>query len=215
MDAFWIRRANAVCFWFLHCCVFQRLSKSSAFWSCFACIYWDAHPCRVIPFFFLLWSQSNKAVWLFWTSQLRIASLLRWFRVSEYWVICIACKQCPNAGIIWLWVNQTDFLTDVMLTVPVSHLSQISFYSHLRPVSHRFRVFSLAPVLTGCSFHTGNVSRVISHPTVKLIVASYGRDVHLSEFNSKFIPEINFEIWNVKFECWIFIFFNFDILIWM
>ncbi len=30
---------------------------------------------------------------------------------SEYWVICIACKQCPNAGIIWLWVNQTDFLT--------------------------------------------------------------------------------------------------------
>ncbi len=47
----------------------------------------------------------------FWTAQLRISSLLRWLRVSEYWVICIACKQCPNAGIIWLWVNQTDFLT--------------------------------------------------------------------------------------------------------
>ncbi len=85
-------------------------------------------------------------------------------------------------------------MTDVMLTVPVSHLSQIRFYSHLWPVSHRFRVFSLAPILTGCSFHAGNVSRVISHPTVKLIVASYGRDVHLSEFNSKLIPEINFEI---------------------
>lgn len=188
-------------------CVFHTLSESSvAFWSCFALRLLTYARCTAMlscSFFLssLIAVQQSCLTFLNITaSYLKPLEMIQSFRVlSDLHRLLTSVQMQVQTG-FGEWIKQIFWWMWCWLHLRPRFTVGLVFYSTLRPVSHRFCVFSSAPVITGYSFHTGNVSHVMSHPwkeevEKKLIVASYGRDVHLSEFNSSFLILKIFEIW--------------------